>query len=318
MHRGTIFVITKDNNDKFKVRKSIEFNGGMGMNCYGKVAYKMLKKLEDASLFDEMIREFDNECFEYRDSIMTYFADEEKQPFIDEKGREFYEYAQTNNQFKFFRDDNNRAIYTSDSNYIKNLSNEDINIVCCNGNYVLKPNQILIADYSECINNSRISFGEKIIDEIQIDNLESSEYILTRKEKIILDNIIKTLESFDFKVKVLSENGMYNGIEIETWTKGGVNMIHSFYFWDYNDLYDKDNVKKKLREIYENFSIDDEIDIYRQDKLYKKQFSISESLKDFTEYKNRLENLSKKFASKYHENLYQKFINSEMELEMEM
>lgn len=121
-------------------------------------------------------------------------------------------------------------IYTSDSNYIKNMSDEDITIVCSNGNYVLKPNQILITDYNECVNNTRITFGENINDNLEIDELNTKEYIPTKKQEIILDNIIKTIESFNYNVNLIYENGMISGMEIETWTNGGVNMIHTFYF----------------------------------------------------------------------------------------
>ena len=81
-------------------------------------------------------------------------------------------------------------IYTSDSNYIKNMSDENITVVCSNGNYVLKPNQILIADYNECVNNTRMTFGEKIDDKIEVDELSTKEYIPTKKQEIIQDNII--------------------------------------------------------------------------------------------------------------------------------
>lgn len=317
MHRGTIFIITKDKNNKFEVQKSTEFNGGMGIGGQGRAIYDMLKDFKEPLLFDSMIRDFDDRYFKYGDEVMTYSPDEQKTPYIDKKGNEIFEYALDKNQFKFFKDDNGEYIYTSDSNYIKNLTDEDIKIVCSNGTYVLKPNQILISDYNECINNTKISFGEKIDEKIPIDTLEYADYIPTRKEEIILNNIIESLESFDFRVSILSENGMSNGIEIESWTNGGVNMIHSIYFFeDYQDLYDKNNINKKLQEIYENFSIDDEIDLYRQDKLYKSNFSISQSLEDFTEYQNRLKDLSKNFVTKYHENIYQKFIKNEIEKEM--
>ena len=106
-------------------------------------------------------------------------------------------------------------------------------------------------------------------------------------------------------------------MEIETWTNGGVDMIHTFYFCDdYQELYEKDNVKKQLKEIADSFSIDDEIDMYRQDAKYKSNFSIRESLEDFEEYQNRLKNLSKNFLTKYHEIVYQKFMKNEMEKEM--
>ena len=172
MHRGTAFIITKDENNNFKVIKSTEFNGGMGLDCHGKLMYEMLKKLEIPTLFDAMIRDFDDEYFKYNDDIMTYSPDEQKKPYITENGEKYYEYSQTKNQFRFFKDSKGQYIYTSDSNYIKNMSDEDVVIVCCNGNFILKPNQILVADYDECINNSKISFGEKIDEKIEIDKLE--------------------------------------------------------------------------------------------------------------------------------------------------
>ena len=317
MHRGTVFIITKDKDNKFEVQKSTEFNGGMGLGCHGGIIYDMLKDFKEQLLFDAMIRDFDDRYFKYGDEVMTYSPDEQKTPYIDKNGREYFEYAQTENQFKFFKDENGEYIYTSDSNYIKNMSDEDITVVCSNGNYVLKPNQILITDYNECINNTRMTFGEKIDDKIEIDTLSTKEYIPTRKQEIILNNIIKTMESFNYNVNLIYENGMISGMEIETWTNGGVDMIHTFYFCDdYQELYEKDNVKKQLKEIADSFSIDDEIDMYRQDAKYKSNFSIRESLEDFEEYQNRLKNLSKNFLTKYHEIVYQKFMKNEMEKEM--
>jgi len=317
MHRGTIFIITKNKNNEFEVQKSTEFNGGMGLNCYGEAIYKTLKEFKDPSLFDSMIRNFNDKYFKYNDEVMTYSANEQKNPYIDEKGVEYFEYAQTENQFKFFKDNNGEYIYTSDSNYIKNMSDKDIIVVCSNGNYVLKPNQILITDYDECINNTRITFGEKIDEKIQIDELNTKDYIPTRKQDIILDNIIETLERFDYNVHLINENGMISGMEIETWTNGGVDMIHTLYFCeDFQELYDRDNVNKQLKEIFDNFSIDDEIDIYRQDKRYKENFTIRESLEDFEEYYNKLKDLSENFVSKYNELVGEKFMKNEIEREM--
>lgn len=314
MHRGTIFIITKDKNNQFKVEKSTEFNGGMGLDNFGKEIYSMLKDFKEPLLFDSMIREFDSKYFKYEDDVMTYSPDEQKTPYIDKNGVEYFEYAQTENQFKFFKDDNGEYIYTSDSNYIKNMSDEDITIVCSNGNYVLKPNQIIITDYNECVNNTRVTFGEEIDEKIQLDELSTKEYIPARKQEIILENIVKTLETFDYKVNYIYENGMISGMEIETWTDGGVDMIHTFYFCDeYQGIYDKNNIKNQLKEIADNFSVDDEIDMYRQNIDYKRNFTISESLKDFNDYRKKLNNLANNFITKYHELIYQKFMNNEIE-----
>ena len=193
------------------------------------------------------------------------------------------------------------------------MSNEDITIVCSNGNYVLKPNQILISDYNECINNTRITFGGEIDNSIKIDELSTKKYISTRKQDIILDNIIKTIESFNYSVNLIHENGMISGMELETWTNGGVNMVHTCFFYDdFQDLYDKNKVQKQFQEIVNNFSIDEEVDFHRQDENYKEMFTIKQSLKDFTEYQKRLEDLAKNFTAKYEELLYKKIINDEL------
>ena len=78
---------------------------------------------------------------------------------------------------------------------------------------------------------------------------------------------------------------------------------------------DKENVKKQLQELVDNFSVDDEIDMYRQDANYKRNFTISQSLEDFTEYQKKLEDLANNFNTKYHELIYQKFMNNELQKE---
>ena len=109
---------------------------------------------------------------------------------------------------------------------------------------------------------------------------------------------------------------MISGMEIKTWTNGGVDMIHTFFFCDdYQELYDKDNVKKQLQDLADNFSVDDEIDMYRQDAKYKSDFTISQSLEDFNEYQKKLEDLANNFIKKYHELIYQKFMNNKLEKE---
>ena len=311
MHRGSVFIITKDENHKFKVEKSTEFNGGMGLDCWGKIIYKMLRDLKEPLLFDAMIRDFDLEHFKYCDDVMTYTADSQEEPFIDENKRSFFDYSRTDNQFKFFHDNNDEYIYTSDSNYIKNLSNEAIEIVCSNGVFKLEPEQILIADYDECINNTKISFGKKIEESLGIDTLESSLYIQTIKQALALQNIIYTLEGFGYKTTLYGSDGVNNGIEIETWTTGGVNMIHSIQFDEnFIDIYDVKKINKKIEEIAEMFSVDEEIDIHRQSDDYRQFFSIKRSLEDFEEYQQNLEKMSKTFLDKYYEISYEKYVEN--------
>ena len=62
-------------------------------------------------------------------------------------------------------------------------------------------------------------------------------------------------------------------------------------------------------------TVDDEIDMYRQDAKYKSDFTISQSLEDFNEYQKKLEDLANNFIKKYHELIYQKFMNNKLEKE---
>ncbi len=308
MHRGTVFIITKDENNEFKVEKSTEFNGGMGLDCFGKSIYDMLKKFKEPLLFDSMIRDFDLEHFKYCDDVMTYTANSQEEPYIDEKGNKYFEYVIAGNQFKFFNDDDGEYIYTSDSNYIKNLTQENIKVVCANGTFIVGPEQIIVTDYNECVNNTKISFGNKISKDIAIDTLEETSYEPTKKQEIILENIINTLQSFGYGTTIYGRN---NGIEIETWTTGGVNMLHSIQFDDnFIDLYDIEKVNKEIKEIEDMFSVDDAIDIHRQYDDYREHFSIKDSLEDFEEYKQNLKNMAKEFLNKYHEIVYEKLVKS--------
>lgn len=98
-------------------------------------------------------------------------------------------------------------------------------------------------------------------------------------------------ESQDFNVHDVDKNS----VEIETWTKGGVNMIH---------LLDPISVSE-FEEVVNNFDVDEEIDLHRQSKDYKNAFSIRQSLEDFEDYHKRLKEtftLLKELVKKKNEN----------------
>lgn len=170
MHRGTMFVITKDN----EVWKSTEFNGGMGLDCYGKDVMKVFEKVETLQDFKNFVLAFDKTHHNYNDEVMFYKAIEQKQPYIDDKGMKYFDFYKKKNQYSFFRDSKKQYIYTSDSNYIKNLSDKNLEIICENGTFILKPNQIMVTDYDTCINNTGKSFDKEIDKEIHIDRLSLS------------------------------------------------------------------------------------------------------------------------------------------------
>ncbi len=161
MHRGKAIIITKDQrNGEFVIYESTEFNGGMGMENNGGKFFKMLKQINDIVTFDTLIRRFDENYYHYYDKAMTYIAHPETNAYIDQYDRNRYDYYQENNQFNFFKDSHNEYIYTSDSNYIKNLTNEDVIIICENGKFILKPTQIMVTDFAKCINNTEKTYDE--------------------------------------------------------------------------------------------------------------------------------------------------------------
>jgi hypothetical protein len=87
----------------------------------------------------------------------------------------------------------------------------------------------------------------------------------------------KFFKSEDFNVH-LFEQDEKKCAEVETWTNGGVNMIITLMPFS----------KKQFIERVESFNVDEEIDLHRQDPQYKNAFSISDSVKDFTDFHNRL------------------------------
>lgn len=78
-----------------------------------------------------------------------------------------------------------------------------------------------------------------------------------------------------------SVNESDDGLEIESWTKGGVDMVH--YFHKSDGCY-----FQQYKTLTEDFDIDEEIELHRQGDDYKKVFDIERSLDDFTLYKNIL------------------------------
>ena len=75
--------------------------------------------------------------------------------------------------------------------------------------------------------------------------------------------------------------------EVEKWTNGGVDMIFCLQPFSASEFIER----------VKDFDIDEEIDLHRQDKRYCNDFTISESVKDFTDFHNDLkktvENLKK-------------------------
>jgi hypothetical protein len=72
--------------------------------------------------------------------------------------------------------------------------------------------------------------------------------------------------------------------EIEKWTDGGVDM----------NIVLQPFTKESFVEYVNDFNVDEQIDMYRQDNLYKQNFTISQSLKDFNKFHKHLKDVKKK------------------------
>lgn len=123
---------------------------------------------------------------------------------------------------------------------------------------------------------------EELIDEV-VEFLKKQWKV--RSDEKMNDKQIKILKKY-FETTLLTSN--YGKVlELEQWTDGGVDMII------YVDLSEK-NIIEGLEEYLHNFDIDEEIDIYRQDKHYRDNFKITESVKDFEDWVLYVENVVKK------------------------
>ena len=85
---------------------------------------------------------------------------------------------------------------------------------------------------------------------------------ITSKERELLEELFNVSESAD-------------DLELESYTDGGVDMFITI------EKDNSNNLLEQLRLFVENFDIDEEIDIHRQDTDYRRNFTIRESINDF-------------------------------------
>ncbi len=99
--------------------------------------------------------------------------------------------------------------------------------------------------------------------------------------------IIDTIEGLDFSVDLYEENGSVCGAEIESWTDGGVDMLH-FIDLRGKDINDPEAWKEEIASIAAGFDIDEEIAAHREDKGYCDAFTCRASVEDFEAWQERL------------------------------
>jgi hypothetical protein len=96
----------------------------------------------------------------------------------------------------------------------------------------------------------------------------------------------KFFENNEFRVHLFEQDNMQCA-EIEKWTDGGVDMIISLMPFS----------KEEFIKYVEDFNIDEEIDLHRQDQQYKNVFTLSMSLNDFTDFHNSLKEVVEKLKA---------------------
>lgn len=109
-----------------------------------------------------------------------------------------------------------------------------------------------------------------------------------------MKKLINKLEAANVSAYEYKEENKLCGYELNTYTDGGVNQI---VFVDFRDT-DKDpKSEKDFKELFlariNSIDIDEEIEMNRQDKSYKASFTLTESLKDFKDWKRDLLKLAK-------------------------
>jgi uncharacterized protein YecA (UPF0149 family) len=87
-------------------------------------------------------------------------------------------------------------------------------------------------------------------------------------------------EEKDFNVHLTEQDGNQCA-EVETWTNGGVNMI----------LWLNPFTVEEFKERVNNFDVDEEIELHRQEQDYKNAFTIRESVEDFEDFHIRLKDV---------------------------
>ena len=97
----------------------------------------------------------------------------------------------------------------------------------------------------------------------------------------------KFFEDNDFNVDLFKQDGKQYA-EIEKWTNGGVDMIFCLMPFTVESFIERVN----------NFDVDEEIDLHRQDKRYRDAFKITDSVKDFTDFHDHLKEVAALLTAK--------------------
>jgi hypothetical protein len=94
------------------------------------------------------------------------------------------------------------------------------------------------------------------------------------------EQLKKVFENAGFSVRIDKKD---KSAELEKWTDGGVDMV----------IYLKPFTVESFEDYVNDFDVDEEIEVHRQDSGYKSAFTLKKSLEDFTDFHNDLKELLK-------------------------
>ena len=102
-----------------------------------------------------------------------------------------------------------------------------------------------------------------------------------------------TSKERELLLELFNINESAYGLELESCTDGGVNMLIGI---DKDSDYD---LLAQLEQFVENFDIDEEIDIHREDTDYRRNFTIRESINDFENWVDYIRDCISKLEEEY-------------------
>ena len=107
-----------------------------------------------------------------------------------------------------------------------------------------------------------------------------------------INEVIERLNECNIQVDEYKEGKKLCGYELNTYTNGGVNLL---VFIDFRNTNKRPKNASHFIELYyqylNDFDIDNEIDVHREMRGYKKEFTLAESIQDFTDWKTKLQNI---------------------------
>lgn len=112
-----------------------------------------------------------------------------------------------------------------------------------------------------------------------------------------LKQIFNILQNNEISINNYTEDDKLCGYELNTYTEAGVNQIIFLDFRDNGKPKNANDFIEKLSERIDGIDIDDEIEMNRQDKNYKENFTLRESLTDFEDWKEGLEEIVKEIKN---------------------